>query len=435
MTNKVLFIAWKDIRETFTDRNLLLIMLVTPLVLSTIIAVALGDVTAASFNNIPVVVVNLDEGVDNLGGDEVNYGEIFVSTLIPDEASGDGVPACESDANGEEADGPTLFDLTDARLGTDPVRAREVVDDGNFVAAIIIPANYSEQLIAGNGDPVMIEVYADTARSISAEIIRSIAVGINNQIITGQIAVSSTVSTLVASGNIPDVDQSTFACAFSASFSTLGITTENVGGTSNNPLVMFGSAQAAFFALFTASGGATAILEERRNGTLQRLLVSPTPRLMVLFGKLLGIFMTVLIQLVFLVVGFTFVNSLLEGEFSYIWGSNFALIGLLLLATAMSAASIGMILAATARTIDQSSVLGSVVAMFMGMFGGAFFPVDLLGPLEMITRLSIVRWSSEAFIKLSSGQTDILLNVAVLFLLGIAFFIASLMIFNRRQDV
>lgn len=435
--NKILFIAWKDVRRTFTDRNLLLLMLVTPFMLSIILALALGNINASSFNNIPVVVVNLDEGATT-GGGEVNYGQVFVDSLVPGAAAESGTPACEADeTDAADGDGLSLFDLTNAVLVDDADAARQLVSGGDYVAAVIIPADYSVTLVSAQAgdDPAAIEVYGDTVRAISAEIIRSVVASINNQIVTGQIAVNATVSSLVADGQIPNVSQDTFACVFSASFYTLGITQENVEGVQTNPLVLFGSAQAAFFALFTASGGATAILEERRDGTLQRMLVSPTSRQDILLGKLLGVFATVLAQLAFLLLSFTVVNSLLERELTFVWGTNFVLIVLLLLATALSAASIGMILAAAARTIEQSSVVGSIVALFMGMFGGAFFPIDVLGPVEFVTRLSIVNWASEGFTELSNGGTDILLNIAVLIALGGVFFVTSLVIFNRRQDI
>jgi ABC-type Na+ efflux pump permease subunit len=62
-------IAWKELYATFTNRNLLLIMLVTPLALSLIIGLAFGGGgdSGPTIADVPVVVVNLDEGIE-LGG-------------------------------------------------------------------------------------------------------------------------------------------------------------------------------------------------------------------------------------------------------------------------------------------------------------------------------------------------------------------------------
>ena len=85
---------------------------------------------------------------------------------------------------------------------------------------------------------------------------------------------------------------------------------------------MFGSAQAIFFMLFTAMGGATSLLEERRDGTLQRLIVSPTPRIVILLGKLIGTFVTCVVQVTILIIALTIVGSILAGQVEFIWGSN-----------------------------------------------------------------------------------------------------------------
>ena len=64
---KILVITAKEIYTVFRDRNLVLLMFATPLVLSTIIGLAfggLGESDVPDFADIPVAVVNHDEGVD-----------------------------------------------------------------------------------------------------------------------------------------------------------------------------------------------------------------------------------------------------------------------------------------------------------------------------------------------------------------------------------
>jgi ABC-2 type transport system permease protein len=165
------------------------------------------------------------------------------------------------------------------------------------------------------------------------------------------------------------------------------------------------------------------------------LIISPTPRTMILLGKLVGTVFIVLIQLLFLFAGFTVVGSLLEGQFTSIWGSNVLAIGLLLVATTLATAGVGMITAAVGRTAEQANIIGSIVSMLMGILGGAFFTVSVLGDFEWVTRLSVVRWGSEGFAKLAGGETDILINVVFLAVLGMVFFAVSLAVFSRRKDV
>jgi ABC-2 type transport system permease protein len=454
---KIWNIAVKDVQRTLQDRNLLLIMFVTPIVLSTIIALAFSDIdSSAPIQDLPVALVNLDEGTE----DGFNNGQIFVDLLVGDESGSptdtSDQPDCEAieGTDDGEAGGMSLNQLTATTLLDDPEAARAGVENGDYVAAIIIPADFSQRVAYQQGvefEQVAVEVYGDSGRPISASIIRSVAESITSQIASSQIAIASTIDTMVAqaqsnpqfgmafmTANAAGDFQPNFACAFDPGFNTIGVEMLSVEGGEQedfNPLVIFGSAQAAFFALFTASGGASAILQERRNWTLQRLLISPTPRVHILLGKMVGVFVTILVQLVFLFLAFTLVGSLLEGELSLIWGSNVPAIVVLVVATSLAAAGVGLVIASMANTSEQASVIGSIIAIFMGAVGGAFFSVDTIPAIDPLTRLSIVRWGSEGFTKLANGDGDVLVNVVALLLIGSALFLFSFVMFNRRQDI
>ena len=64
--SKIWAIAWKELYTTLRDRNLLLVMFATPLMLSTIIGMAFGglgsDSGSTPITDIPIALVNLDSG-------------------------------------------------------------------------------------------------------------------------------------------------------------------------------------------------------------------------------------------------------------------------------------------------------------------------------------------------------------------------------------
>ncbi|MFW5709154.1 MAG: ABC transporter permease [Chloroflexota bacterium] len=451
---KIWAITWKDVYQTFTDQSLLLIMLVTPLVLSTIIALAFSNLIngGSGLSDIPVVIVNQDAGQN---------GAIFVSILAPDQAPEDAGPAAFDDcpsvavgtngsaettdnANGQE-ENDQLLALTETDVMNDPAVARAAVDDGQYAAAVIIPPEFSERITFSQNNmqinPVPVEVYGDSSRPISANVIRSVTESITNQILAGNIAIAANLNVMFAEGlqqQAVQIDDCVFASAFNPENALINIDRQALTEEAqpDNPLVLFGSALAAFFALFTASGGASSILEERRNWTLQRMVISPTPRHYILFGKLLAVFATVLLQLLFLYLALTLVASLLESEFAFIWGTNWLAIVGLLLATALAASGVGMVAAAVARTAEQANIIGSVIALLMGLLGGAFFNIGQLPEeFDAVTRVSIVRWGQEGFTKLAAGQTDILINLVALTVIGGVLFLFSLFMFIRRSDV
>ena len=455
MLRKLWTIARKDVITTFTDRNLILIMLVTPLAISTIIALAFGNITSggAPLENIPVALVNLDEGDAN----GFNAGAIFVNAFVPagEESAESGLASgsCESVVVSDGSSTSFLETLTDATLLTDAAAARAGVDAGTYAAAIIIPAGYSAALAYSEDDPdiqpIPVEVYGDSARTISPQVIRSIAESIANQILAGQITVAATIDTLIeraqtntgfglmflAASNTGQFEPD-FTCAFTPGFNTIQVSQQTITGqqTGLNPLVLIGSAQAVFFALFTANGGAASVIEERKDGTLQRMVVSPTPRFIILAGKALGVLAMVLLQLIFLFIALSLISGLIYGNLA-IWGTDWLAIALLILFTGLATSGVGMLTAAVGRTAESAAVIGSIVAIFMGVLGGAFFTVDAIPVLQPFTRLSIVRWGSEGFTKLAQGNTDIGLNLLFLALIGAGLFAAGLYLFNRRQDI
>ncbi|MCU0496859.1 MAG: ABC transporter permease [Anaerolineae bacterium] len=423
---KILIIAAKDLRETFSDRNLLLIMFAAPLAIATIIALVFGGVSrgASPLQNIPIAIVNQDTG-----SAFVSYGQIFTEIFIP------ATPDPENE----------LEQLVDAIALTDPVAARAGVDAGTYAVAIIIPPDFTSNLsYVGPGIPLgtsSIEMYADRDRPIGAEIIRSITDGILTQLAASNIALAAGLDTLIAdspliaaSAPFSDAFNNAMAATFTPSLNTIqveSLTIEQQARTFN-PLVLVGSAQAIFFALFTANGGASHILEEGRNRTLHRLRMSPTHPVTILLGKMAGTFVMVFVQLVLLGIAFMLVNTLLAGQFELIWGPNPIALLLITFTITLASTGLGSIVAATAKNPERAQITGTVIAMFMGMVGGAFFQTGTDSAFGGIERLSIVYWGSNALQRLASGQSDIVLHAVVMTLFGAIAFAIGLWLFHRQ---
>jgi ABC-2 type transport system permease protein len=460
---KSLIIALKELYTTYTDRGLLLIMLALPLIIASIIGFALGGLGGGGsdvpIQNVPVGIVNLDEPVE---GQEVLYGDIFVDLLLPEEGDGEvgGAGECPLVVEDEagEVEGVSLTQLTDATLYETEDAARTAVEEGELVAAVIIPADYTARISYGQGnpvEPVTLRLYTDASRPISASVMESVVRGIATQTAAGNIAIEATIDTLTGqAATNPQVGQAlqntgdeafevAFSCAFSPVFAPLSLQTQSVsgeetGGVGFNPFVYFGSANAIFFMMFTAQGSAVSILEERRQWTLQRMLTSPTSRLEILGGKLLGTFVICVVQMLLLIAAFTLVGSLAEGAFTLIFGQRFGLLLVVILASAVAGAGLGTLISGLVSTPEQSNVIGGAIIVTMGALGGTFFPVQALEGVPLIGALryaTITYWGVDAFTTLAEGNADIWLNVALLAGLGVVMFAIGLWGFNRQQDV
>jgi ABC-2 type transport system permease protein len=446
---KIITLAWKELYIVFTDRNLLVIMIAAPLAIATIIGLAFGGQGGdIPVRDIPVAIVNLDEG----GANEQNFGSIFVSAFVPPADGAEpaqqalNCPTSEAASDADVGSSTTLYDLTEAVEVADVATARAGVDTGTYTAAIIIPADFTARLGYAQNDPIeaaAIEVYANNGRAVGAGIIRSIVEGIGNQLATGSIAAATTVDSVVEQYGFAGIGQvagseafqQNIACAFTPALNVLTIDQQTIAGERPNStaaiLVLFGSAQAMFFMLFTGQQGVMSIFDERRDGTLQRLIVSPTPRLYILIGKLAGTFVTCLMQMLALFVFLTLVGSLLTGQLTMIWGDNLFLVALMLIAAAIASTGLGTLLAGIARTQEQSAVFAQLINLGMALLGGAFgFQLP-----EAISRFSIIYWGTNAFQKLAANQTDIGLNLLVLLIFGVGLFVIGFWFFNRRLDI
>jgi ABC-2 type transport system permease protein len=448
MLNKIWQIAYKDLYITFTDRNLLLIMLAAPLAIATIIGLAFGGVGgSAPIRDVPIVIVNQDGGEG-----EQNFGQTFVNAFIPPEsvdsaaATTDCPAPAESSAPQAASTQVTLQDLTDAVLMTDAEAARAAVNAGTYTVALIIPPDFTQRLSYGQNNPIeptSVEVYANPGRPISGAVVSSIVTAMGNQMATGSIAAATTVDTTIAELGFQQITQvagsevftRNITCAFTAAFNAVRIDEQTVSGQQANStaaiLVLFGSAQAMFFMLFTGQQGVLSIFEEKTQGTLQRLAISPTPRLSILVGKMLGTFITCLAQLIVLFIALTAVASLLSGEFTLIWGNNLLLVAVVVLAAALAATGLGAVVAGIAKTPEQAGIIGQLINLAMALLGGAF----AVTVPEALARFSIIYWGTNAFQKLAANQTDIALNLLVLTAFGGILFAAGFWLFNRRLEV
>lgn len=514
--SKIWAIAWKELYTTLIDRNLLLIMFVTPLVLATIMGLAFGGLGSdtPTFAEIPVAIVNLDRGVDvgaltsgntatstltapisgtvtaPLSGTlpnnfSLNFGEQLANILLAQPMtatnffSGTGVSFdaasldCElvntTDAEGTNPFRGSLGDLLAATALTDPAAARAGVKRGDFAAAVIIPADFTQNLLpqfnfgsagqapAADSAPVqtgIVEVYGNAGRSISAGIVRSIVEGITHQFLRLTVTLEAAVETLVnrvalerldvqaittTLTSLTTVNTDTFAilgCLFLPGINPIQVKQQPLdklqeGNQFARVLVSLGSAQAVFFALFTGVFGILSIYEERRQWTLQRMLVSPTPRSHLLLGKLLGNWVVIMAQLLFLLTALTLVASLVLETPTLIWGVNLPAILLVTAALSLCVSGLGVFIVGLARTPEQVQIFGPMVNMALGVLGGSFgFSLP-----PAVAQISPIYSGVTAFQKLANGQGDIGLNLLVLLGEGVILFLLGTWLFRRRLEL
>jgi ABC-2 type transport system permease protein len=179
--------------------------------------------------------------------------------------------------------------------------------------------------------------------------------------------------------------------------------------------------------MYTASNGGRTLLTESDQGTLPRLLVSPTTSVEVLGGKMIGIFLTGTAQMLILVVG----TSIMFGVH---WGDQQAVLALVL-AAVFAAVGWGMLITAVARTPGQVSMVGTAIMLTFGILGGTFINMDAMPAwFRYFTKITPNAWGIDGFTTLALGGRlhDILTPILALLAMGLILFAIAVILFNRR---
>lgn len=409
---KLILIGLKDLKIMFRDRAALTFMLLAPFLLT----IGLGFVTGSfggggsGLSDIPVVLVNLDKG---------ELGNALVDVFTSDDLS-------------------TLVEPTEADSAE---AAYRFIDEDQAAAAVIIPAGFTQSIIPSAGtfsaDPVQIEVYVNPSRPTSSGIIKAIvdefiSLVEENRIIrmTAMLGIPG-IQTL-PSEQIEALARGMFENAEIDSTSTTAITlkkaSQGADAVQFDPLAYMAPGMALMFLMYTVSYGGRSILAEKAQGTLPRLLVSPTVSAQILGGKVFGMFLTGVAQVGILIVA----SSIF---FGVRWGDSLGLV-LLILAAVFGATGWGLLLTAIGRSAGQVSALGSSIMLIFGILGGSFISLEQLPPLvQVISKITPNAWGLDGFttLALGGGLPQLAEPITALLVMGASLFIVSAVIFSRTN--
>ena len=411
---KIFLIGMKDLRLAFRDPTALLLMLLAPFLLT----LGMGFVTGAfsgggsGLEQMPVALVNQDEG--ELGQALV---EVFQS--------------------------PELAELLATTLLDDPIAARSQVDADQTAAAVIIPPGFSASILpsaggSAGGKVVAIELYANPARPTGAGIVQTIVEEFVGRVEIGRIGGEVAIEQMLASGLLPADPQALAAAGEELGKQMAGdeaqlsaITIHKTRAVNEaaqfNIMAYMAPGMALMFLMLTVAYGGRTLLIELAQGTLPRLLVSPTAIYQILAGKLLGIYLTGVAQITILVAA----SSLL---FGLRWGDPLGLAALIL-AVVFGATGWGVLLTTLVRTPGQAANVGTALMLIFGVLGGSFISLNNLPEsIQFASKITPNAWGLEGFttLALGGGLGDLGGTILGLLIMGMVLFGLGVLAFNRR---
>jgi len=412
---KLLLIGFKDLQLMFRDRAALTFMLLAPFLLT----VGMGFVTgrfsggSSGLSDIPVIIVNQDNG---------QLGDALADVFSAEE----------------------LSDLMEPTESPDPEAARRLIDEDEAAAAVIIPAGFTRSIIPAEGttfdegyvepEPVQIEVYANPSRPTSAGVVKAIVDEFVSRLEEGRTSGMTSIMGLLESGlltpqNAESEAQSLFQEVGQSENNAITLRTAEEGGEAVefDILAYMAPSMALLFLMYTVSYGGRSILAERSQGTLPRLLVSPTSSAQVLGGKVLGIFLTGVAQVGILIAA----SAIL---FGVEWGDTAGVI-MLILAAVFGATGWGMLITALARSPAQVGSVGSAIMLIFGILGGSFINLEQMPSfVRTVSKITPNAWGLDGFttLALGGGLPSLAEPILALLIMGGLLFGISVLLFSRN---
>jgi ABC-2 type transport system permease protein len=183
------------------------------------------------------------------------------------------------------------------------------------------------------------------------------------------------------------------------------------------------------FVFLTAQATASSIHREKREGSFRRLMAAPISKGAMLAGKMMPNFFTGLIQMAVIFAVSIFLLPLLGLDRLTLGRDPLALV-LVSVLLALCSTSLGILIAALARTQGQIGGLSALVLYTMAAVGGCLFPPFLLGGLIDVVGKGVPHyWAIQAYQDLivrGRGLADITTELLVLLGFTLAFFTIGL---------
>jgi len=182
------------------------------------------------------------------------------------------------------------------------------------------------------------------------------------------------------------------------------------------------------FVFLAAQNTAQSIFDEKRVGTFRRLTIAPISKSGLLTGKLLPNFLLTLVQVAVMFTAGMFLLPLFDVAPLNLSSDPFALL-LASLAIALCSTSLGILIAAIAKTQGQVGGISNIFLWIAALIGGSLIPSFFLPDLiNSIARFVPHYWANQAYFGLIlRGETlaDVWTDILILLAFTLIFFVVG----------
>ena len=379
----------------FQDRSTWIQAFAVPIIFMVILAAAIPD------GSVEILLDVVDD-------DRSEASQDFITQLENSSGDSETIIICVYGSD----DNPNACELSkDDKFETDRVK------DGIVAATVVIPENFGSTILNGQSAEI---AYQNSDQFNSPTIARTaIETAISRY---GGSILIATIGTDIGTGTFDayqnDVErQSAFSILLQSAREETNIPLVHVDKESSRENVVAGTGSrqsvpgmGSMFVMFSLLSLSQFLVEERNQGTLQRLFTIPTAKANIVIGKIAGAFAFGFLQfMIFIAFG-----TLLDID----WGSDYLAVIVLVASFCLAGTALGFALATLVRTVDQAGGMITLMGLTLAPLGGAWWPLEIVPDfMKTVGHISPIAWLMDGFRELlyfNGTLVDILPMSAVL---------------------
>jgi ABC-type Na+ efflux pump permease subunit len=386
----------KDLIMFFNDQRSFVLTFLVPIILITLFAFAYGGIGdyAAGSESLELLVVNQDRS---------RLSEEFISDL--DSAAAVNV------------------------ISSDLEKAKELIIKGKYASALVFKKGFQDSMSLGGDIPI--ELLYDREQEMETGHLQVVILNILMSY-RGKIEMQKYINLFGSSMQVPDSTGMILSQSDGRGTDSFPLEMTSIVGEKNDHklgLIQAVAGTAILMLLFSMAGVGTSILEEKENGTINRLLYSPLNSQTILYSKMLFAFFIAILQLS---VMFLFSWIFLSLDITL----NIPALVLMIVATAFAISSMGIFLAAISKSRQQAQNLSTLIILVMSAIGGSMIPLFFMPEImNKFAVLSVNYWGIQGFYDIfwrSLPLSEILPKIIVLICTGVVMTILSIRLINKN---
>lgn len=185
--------------------------------------------------------------------------------------------------------------------------------------------------------------------------------------------------------------------------------------------------------LFSVVGMGASLLDEKEQGTLKRLLLSPIIPGHILLGKMIAV---IIISMMQLVVMFIFAWLAFKLDIT----AHLLPLFITITATSYACASFGVVLASMARSRAQIQGLSTLIVLVMSCIGGSMIPTFTMPAImQKFSVFSVNYWAVQSFYDIFWRMLPVtsavyLERILVLVLIGTVLNTIAVLLFRKKRS-